>query len=142
MCVCPARRPPPIQVGNSISNFDMDTNPLHPVLVQAGSQGNSWADRALQGVNHNQWAPRFGFAYSLPDNKTVLRGGYGIFYSGVQNPGGMQSLEINAPYHVQVQLSPSPTVPSLTFATGFAPNALSLANASNVLSVSDDTGSK
>src|SRR6185437_640719 len=27
----------------------------------------------------NTFAPRFGFAYS-PDEKTVLRGGYGMFY--------------------------------------------------------------
>ncbi|HEY3826491.1 MAG TPA: hypothetical protein VGL82_18135 [Bryobacteraceae bacterium] len=54
----------------------------------------------------------------------------------------MQSLEINAPYHLQVQLSPSPTIPSLGLANGFPAGSLSLANASNVLLVSDDEGSK
>ena len=125
---------------NKMANFDVDTNPAHPALVLANPASRD--AEALQSTDYHQFAPRFGFAYSLPDNKTVLRGGYGIFYSGVENPGGMQSLEINAPYHVQVQLSPSPTVPSLGLAIGFAPNALSLANASNVLSVSDDRGSQ
>ncbi len=31
------------------------------------------------GWDNNNWGPRFGFAYKLT-NKTVLRGGYGVFY--------------------------------------------------------------
>jgi hypothetical protein len=117
----------------------MDTNPLHPVLVQAGSQGNSWADRALQGVNHNQWAPRFGFAYALPDNKTVFRGGYGIFYSNIITEGGMQSMEVNPPWNVRIGLQPnSSKAPTLFLDQGFASNALSLSNAANVQLISYD----
>ena len=34
-------------------------------------------------ADRNNWAPRFGFAYSM-NAKTVIRGGYGIFYTNSQ----------------------------------------------------------
>jgi len=33
-------------------------------------------------TNYNDWGPRFGFAYSV-NNKMVVRGGYGIYYSPI-----------------------------------------------------------
>lgn len=127
---------PAVDRFNKMANFDLDTNWNSPQLVLANSSNRT--SEALQTMDYHDFAPRFGFAYALPDDKTVLRGGYGIFYSGVQNVGGMQSLEINAPYHLQVSLSPSPTVPSLGLANGFPAGSLSLENASSVLFVSDD----
>jgi hypothetical protein len=129
---------PAVEKNNKIANFDLDTTPGSPQLVLAGSQGSSWADRALQGTDYHQFAPRFGFAYSLPDNKTVLRGGYGIFYSNILTEGGMQSMEINPPNHLRVNLSTNPNVPSLLLSEGFAPNTLSTSNATNVELVSYD----
>jgi hypothetical protein len=123
---------------NHMANFDLDTNPAGPQLILAGSEGSGRAGRALQGIDYHQFAPRFGFAYSLPGGKTVLRGGYGIFYSNVTTPGGMQSLEINPPYHLQVNVATNPNVPSLLLSQGFPVGTLSLANAANVLLVSDD----
>ena len=38
------------------------------------------SDRSYFAWDKNNWAPRLGFAYQL-DPKTVLRGGYGLFYS-------------------------------------------------------------
>ncbi len=129
---------PFVDKGNKIANFDMDTTPGNPQLVLAGSQGSSWSDRALQGTSFHSFAPRFGFAYSLPDSKTVLRGGYGIFHSNVITLGGMQSMEINPPNHLRVNLSTDPNVPSLILSQGFAANALSTSNATGVELVSYD----
>jgi hypothetical protein len=36
----------------------------------------------FEDPNHNAWGPRLGFAYLLND-KTVVRGGYGMYYSGI-----------------------------------------------------------
>lgn len=112
-----------------------------PLLVLAGANGDSRASRSTINADHAQLAPRVGFAYSLPGDKTVIRGAYGLFYSNAQQPGGMQSLQINPPYHLQIALSNSPTAtaPALTLQGGFPANSLSLANAANVLTVSDDS---
>jgi hypothetical protein len=41
-------------------------------------------NRALYERDLNNWAPRFGFAYTLTaDRKTILRGGYGVFYNQI-----------------------------------------------------------
>ena len=44
-------------------------------------------------------APRLGFAYQLSPT-TVIRGGYGIFYGGLQNLGVMGNLNGNYPWSV------------------------------------------
>jgi hypothetical protein len=131
--------PPAVDLHNAIANFEMNTNPYTgtPQLVLAGSQGSDRASRALQNVDYHQFAPRFGFAYSL-DNKTVLRGGYGIFYSNFITLGGMSSMEINPPNSVRVSITPNKTVPSVFLQDGYPTGALSVANAKNVELISYD----
>jgi hypothetical protein len=129
---------PVIDQHDKMANLDLDTDPASPTLVLAGAAGGGRDSRALQGTDFGQWAPRVGFAYSFPDQKTVVRGSYGMFYSNITTAGGMQSLQINAPYHMQISLSPDPTSPSLYLRNGFPARTLSLANAKNVLAVSHD----
>jgi len=129
--------PPAVQKNNTISNFDLDSDPGHPVLVPA-APGGDIAARALQNVDYKQFAPRVGLAYSL-DSKTVIRAGAGTFYSNQITEGGMQSLEINPPNNVRVGFTTNKNAPpTLILSDGFSGNALSLANASNVQLISYD----
>jgi hypothetical protein len=131
--------PPSVQKNNTISNFNMDADPGHPFLDPAGSEGSSIADRALQNVDYKQFAPRLGLAFSV-DTRTVIRAGFGTFYSNLITEGGMQSLEINPPNNVRVSFTTNKALPpTLILSNGFAPNALSLSNASNVELISYDT---
>jgi Carboxypeptidase regulatory-like domain/TonB dependent receptor len=64
----------PVEVENRQANFDLTTG----ALVVAGSNG---ASRTLIPNDYHNFGPRLGFAYRLTgDGKTILRGGYGLFY--------------------------------------------------------------
>ena len=64
---------------NNFSNFDPTTGQL----VVPGQNGVSRS--AGVRPDHRSYAPRFGFAYTIPGHQnTVLRGGYGIFYNIIQ----------------------------------------------------------
>jgi len=60
------------------STFDLDRQ---RVLAGASKPG--------QIVDRNNFGPRFGFAYDLTgDQRTVIRGGYGVFHQPIQGGGG------------------------------------------------------
>ncbi|WP_433983907.1 hypothetical protein RBB78_00100 [Tunturiibacter empetritectus] len=125
--------PPPVDKFNGIVNYDMDTTPSAPQLVRAGEFGSSRAQRALQDVSYTNIAPRFGFSYSPRGGNTVIRGGYGIFYSNMITLGGMSSLELNPPASLpRVTISPNATNPTALLANGFPPGTLSFTNGRNV----------
>lgn len=67
------------------------TNPASAIIPVAGS-GNKY------GVDpdKNDWAPRVGFAYALND-RTAIRGGYGVSYSHYDRAGSGNILAINPP---------------------------------------------
>ncbi len=79
----------PYEVNNRQSNFDIATGTLKP----AGANGNS---RSLVNTNFNNFAPRFGFAYDVyGSGRTVVRGGYGIYY--FLDRGGIGNVLSNNP---------------------------------------------
>jgi hypothetical protein len=64
--------------------------------------------RTVTGTDYNDFGPRFGFAYRLTE-KTVLRGGYGVFYTVPRNAaignvgGGFQGFAQHTPWFTTFQ---------------------------------------
>jgi len=78
------------EANNQLTNIDPPTG-----KIIAAKDGGIF-DRALVNPDRNDWAPRIGIAYSI-DNKTVIRGGYGISYIHFNRVGSADLLSINGP---------------------------------------------
>jgi hypothetical protein len=77
------------------------------------------AARALYTADRNNFAPRFGFAYSAND-KTVVRGGYGVFFTNSQN--FLNNFVINRrqpPFAETQQITSSTSTPQINVADPF-----------------------
>ncbi len=75
----------PYERNNGHINLDLTQREpitgLPGVVVYAGRNGQP---RSFLNEDHNDFAPRFGFAYDVfGSGKTVVRGGYGIFYPSI-----------------------------------------------------------
>jgi hypothetical protein len=90
---------------NLQSNFDptlATSNPLG-AMVPVSATGNKYG----YDPDRNDFAPRFGFAYA-PDDKTAIRGGYGISYSHYDRAGSGNILAINPPEALFVTVTQKP----------------------------------
>jgi hypothetical protein len=93
---------PQWESNNLLANLD----PGSASLITAS--GGSLYNRALVNMPKLDFAPRFGFAYSL-DPKTVVRAGYGINYTQFNREGGENLLVYNLPNIVNTNVNQIPS---------------------------------
>ena len=83
---------PYYEANNNSSNYDPKTN----TILLAGKGGNS---SALVNADKNNFGPRVGFSFEI-NPKTVLRAGYGLYYSP-ENDARSDVLTKNYPFNNQ-----------------------------------------
>lgn len=103
---------PAVEASNRMANFNPAGNGS---LTFA--KGGSLQDRALVDPNYTNFGPRVGASYALND-KTVVRGGYGVYYTVFERIGSEDELALNPPNLVNKTIA-SNVAPVLTPATGF-----------------------
>jgi hypothetical protein len=74
-----------------------------PFLTALSNEGVSaqQASGRLANAQHLNFAPRIGFAEQV-SNRLVLRGGFGLFYGGIENIGGSPLITENFPIEYDV----------------------------------------
>ena len=100
------------EVSNRWANFD----PKTATVLVAGRNGVG----KYAGVESwkKGFAPRFGFAYSVA-SKTVLRGGFGIFYNTAGHGGNILRLQRHVPFGPIYSFSPGNFIVSRRVSDGF-----------------------
>lgn len=98
---------PQYEAYNHLSNFDPATQSL--ILAKGGSL----YDRGLVNPDPLNFAPRFGFAYSI-NAKTVIRSAYGISYEHFNRSGRENLLAYNGPFVVNELVNQTPSQPLCT----------------------------
>lgn len=113
---------PSYERDNRMANFDPVTGSL--VFASDGSL----EDRALVSADRNNFGPRLGVVYQL-DDRTVLRGGYGMFFNPLDRIGSEDQIALNPPGLRNIsQQTTWTTTPVLVMQNGFPANYLDPSN--------------
>ena len=89
---------PALEAQDRQTNFDPSTGSL----LFAGS--GSLEDRGLVKPDRNNFGPRVGVVYKI-DDKTLVRGGWGVFYNLFDRVGSEDQLALNVPGLINTSLS-------------------------------------
>ncbi|HEX7137744.1 MAG TPA: TonB-dependent receptor, partial [Vicinamibacterales bacterium] len=104
---------PALEASNAQTNF----NPAGSGSLMFAT-GGSLQDRALVNPDRNNFAPRVGVVYKL-DDRTILRGGWGIFYNLFDRVGSEDQLALNLPGLVNKTLTQTSGAPVFLLSQGF-----------------------
>ena len=115
---------PYVEQNDRVANFVVD-----PADSGFGTvifpRGDSVEQRSFRRRDLNNFAPRVGFAYQITD-KTVIRGGYGIFYLGTFALVTGATPDYNPPFYLQVNIATQAAAATSAhiIRDGFSSNAL------------------
>jgi Carboxypeptidase regulatory-like domain/TonB dependent receptor/TonB-dependent Receptor Plug Domain len=104
---------PALEAQNRQTNF-IPTGGGSLVFAKDGSL----EDRGLVKPDYNNFAPRLGFVYKI-DDRTLIRGGYGIFYNLFDRVGSEDQLSLNVPGLINNTVTSSNTAPLFLLNNGF-----------------------
>lgn len=92
---------PSYESNNKLANFDpakalAATDQAQALASLTLAKDASLETRSLIKPDRNNFAPRFGFAYSVTD-KLVIRGGYGMYFNLLDRIGSEDQIALNPP---------------------------------------------
>ncbi len=108
---------PALEANNNQTNFD----PSGTGNLVFAADGSLEA-RGLVKPDTNNWAPRIGAVYQL-DDKTIVRGGFGVFYNLFDRVGSEDQLALNVPGLINNSLSASSGQPPMFLLRNGLPSA-------------------